>query len=368
MAKSIVVIPALNPDTRLCSLVNQLMYMQLDDIIIVDDGSTISRREGKDIFFELEAMGCVVYRHEKNLGKGAAIKTGISKAIETFGNNVEIITCDADGQHLPKDIKKVADALKKNPTSLVLGTRDFEGSNVPKKSKYGNKITSAFFYLTKKKKCPDTQTGLRGIPNCLLSLALEEQGKRYEYEMNFLSDAADMVDMVYVPIETIYEDGNKTSHFRPVRDSVLVYSRPLRFASSSIISTVLEYVLFIILSLIFGSGAFLAQSGSRMASGVVNFLLNKYWSFGSKRSGSKELIRYSILFGVQLLVSAALITLLSYVVSAIVAKLIVDTCLFFISYQIQRRWVFKKGDVVNERKIKAKKENAKGKIYMGGSI
>ena len=185
MAKSIVVIPALNPDTRLCSLVNQLMYMQLDDIIIVDDGSTLTLHEGKDIFFELEAMGCVVYRHETNLGKGAAIKTGISKAIETFGNNVEIITCDADGQHLPKDIKRVADALKDNPTSLVLGTRDFEGRNVPKKSKYGNKITSAFFYLTKKKKCPDTQTGLRGIPNCLLSLALEEQGKRYEYEMNF---------------------------------------------------------------------------------------------------------------------------------------------------------------------------------------
>lgn len=368
MAKSIVVIPALNPDTRLCSLVNQLMYMQLDDIIIVDDGSTLTLHEGKDIFFELEAMGCVVYRHETNLGKGAAIKTGISKAIETFGNNVEIITCDADGQHLPKDIKKVADALKDNPTSLVLGTRDFEGSNVPKKSKYGNKITSAFFYLTKKKKCPDTQTGLRGIPNCLLSLALEEQGKRYEYEMNFLSDAADMVDMVYVPIETVYEDGNKTSHFRPVRDSLLVYGRPLRFAASSLSSTLIEYIVFILMALTMGNTAFLAQSISRVSSGMVNFMMNKYWCFGSKRSGGRELVRYGILFVAQLLVSATLIEMLSYLVSAVIAKLIVDTCLFFVSYQIQRRWVFRKGESDYERKIIHKKQNAKTKIYMGSHI
>jgi glycosyltransferase involved in cell wall biosynthesis len=269
----------------------------MNDIVIVDDGSSKRIHEGIDIFFELEELGCIVYRHETNLGKGAAIKTGIKGAIEMFGDNIGVITCDADGQHLPIDIKRVANTLYDNPSSLVLGTRDFNKDYVPKKSKYGNKITSAFFYLTKKKKCPDTQTGLRGIPSCLLTLALEEQGKRYEYEMNFLSDAADMVDMIYVPIETVYEDGNKTSHFRPVRDSLLVYSRPIRFASSSLLSTVFEYVLFILLTLIFGSGAFLVQSGSRIASGIVNFLLNKYWSFGSKRSGSKELIRYSILFG-----------------------------------------------------------------------
>lgn len=368
MTKSIVIIPALNPDTRLCSLVNELKTLGMRDIVIVDDGSTKTIHNGRDIFFELEELGCIVYRHDTNMGKGAAIKTGIKGAMEIFGENIGVITCDADGQHLPIDIRRVANALNDNPMSLILGTRDFDRNNVPKKSKFGNKITSAFFYLTKKKKCPDTQTGLRGIPNCLLSLALEEQGKRYEYEMNFLSDAADMVEMVFVPIETVYEDGNKTSHFRPVHDSLLVYSRPLRFASSSLISTVFEYFLFILLALMFGSGAFLAQSGSRIASGIVNFLLNKYWSFGSKRSGSKELIRYSILFGVQLLVSATLITALSYVVSAIVAKVVVDTTLFFVSYQIQRRWVFKKGDVINERKITEKKENAESQVYMGSHI
>ncbi|MCR4611827.1 MAG: bifunctional glycosyltransferase family 2/GtrA family protein [Lachnospiraceae bacterium] len=368
MAKSIIIIPALNPDLRLCYLVNELKNLGLNDIVIIDDGSTKRVHDGKNIFHEITKMGCILHRHNANLGKGAAIKSGIKTAIKTYGNNIEIITCDADGQHLPKDIRRVADALKENPTSLILGTRDFSGENVPKKSKYGNKITSLFFRITKKKKCPDTQTGLRGIPNCLIPLALEEQGQRYEYEMNFLSDAADINDMIYVPIETVYEDGNKTSHFRPVQDSLLVYGRPLRYASSSLISTVAEYALFILLEMFLGSGAFFAQAGSRIFSGIINFALNKYWAFGSKRSGSRELIRYSILFGAQLLISATLITALSYVMSAVIAKIIVDTCLFFISYQIQRRWVFKKGATTNERKIYKKTKNAKGKIYMGHSI
>lgn len=368
MHKSIVIIPALNPDEKLCSLVRELAELNLRDIVIVDDGSTKSTYMGNDIFQKLEDNGCIVYRHDTNKGKGAALRTGIRGAIETYGNNIQLITCDADGQHLPIDILRVARELINNPTSLVLGTRDFSMENVPKKSKFGNRITSMFFYLTKKKKCPDTQTGLRGIPNCLIPLALEEQGDRYEYEMNFLSDAADMVDMIYLPIETVYEDGNKASHFRPVRDSLLVYGRPLRFLVSSLTSTVAEYIVFIVLALLFGSGEFLAQALSRMSSGGINFLMNKYWSFQSRKSGSKELLRYSILFGAQLIISATLIELLSMVMSALIAKIIVDTVLFLISYQIQRRWVFKKGDVVNERKIKSKKENAKGKVYMGHSI
>jgi glycosyltransferase involved in cell wall biosynthesis len=203
MLKTTILIPAYQPNENMVTIVKQLSEMGYTHILIVNDGSDESTH---GYFLRAEMYGATLLHHSRNLGKGAALRTGIRYAKEHFPNDIGIVTADADGQHLPKDIKRVAEALKKNPTSLVLGTRDFEGSNVPKKSKYGNKITSAFFYLTKKKKCPDTQTGLRGIPNCLLSLALEEQGKRYEYEMNFLSDAADMVDMVYVPIETVYEE------------------------------------------------------------------------------------------------------------------------------------------------------------------
>ncbi len=368
MAKSIIIIPALNPDNRLCSLVQKLMNLGLRDIVIVDDGSTQVDQQEKNIFMELEIMGCIVTRHEKNLGKGAAIKTGIRKAVNMYGSDIEVITCDADGQHLAEDISRVAYELKKNPDKLILGTRDFSKDYVPKKSRYGNRITSAFFYITKHKKCPDTQTGLRGIPAQLIPLALEEQGDRYEYEMNFLSDASDMVEMVYLPIETVYEDGNKTSHFRPVRDSLLVYGRPLKFAASSLSSTLIEYIVFILMALTLGNIAFLAQSISRVSSGMVNFMMNKYWCFGSKRSGGRELVRYGILFVAQLLVSATLIEMLSYLMSAVIAKLIVDTCLFFVSYQIQRRWVFRKGEADYERKIIHKKQNAKTKIYMGSHI
>jgi len=62
-----------------------------------------------------------------------------------------------------------------------------------------------------------------------LELALSEEGSRYEYEMNYLMDAVHFAPVKYVPIETVYEDDNRASHFRPVVDSCRIYSRFLRF-------------------------------------------------------------------------------------------------------------------------------------------
>ena len=88
-------------------------------------------------------------------------------------------------------------------------------------------ITSTLFKFGTGIACSDTQTGLRGIPPRLVPLALSTEGDRYEYEMNFLVEAVKTAPLVMIPIETVYENGNAGSHFRPVRDSLLIYRDPL---------------------------------------------------------------------------------------------------------------------------------------------
>ncbi len=346
MTRIVVVIPAFKPDKSLIQLLKDLKEIGFERIVVVDDGSGKAYEE---IFQKAERLNCYIAVHAENRGKGAALKTGIQKAIDCFGNENSYITADADGQHLPKDIKKVADTLENNPDSLILGTRDFSKGNVPWKSLCGNRITSVFFRLTNGVSCPDTQTGLRGIPSKLEKLALTEEGSRYEYEMNFLTDASKSAPLYFVPIQTVYRDGNKSSHFRPIADSARIYGRFLRFIASSLTGAAVDYLIFSILILLLAmpqtEEIFLATVIARIVSGIVNFILNKHRTFHSRMPVGPEAARYLTLFIVQMCASAGLVSLFTLLLPAAASKLIVDTCLFFISFVIQKNWVFRKGEV-----------------------
>ena len=221
---NVIIIPAYAPDEKLIGLLEALERSGLTRIVVTDDGSG---PEYTPVFIRAGELGCVVVRHQHNLGKGAAIKTGIEKAVREFGPGIGIITADADGQHLPQDIIRISDALTAYRDHLILGVRDFSGENVPIRSAFGNRITSALFRFGTGITCSDTQTGLRGIPPKLVPLALSTEGDRYEYEMNFLVEAVKETPLIMIPIETVYEDGNAGSHFRTVRDSLLIYRAPL---------------------------------------------------------------------------------------------------------------------------------------------
>lgn len=346
MQTPVVIIPALTPDNNLVSLVGRLREEGLS-IIVVDDGSG---SEYAEIFQRVEKAGCVVVHHSQNLGKGMAIKTGIREGMARYGSGNAYITADADGQHLPEDIRKVAQEMACRPDALVLGTRQFDTGEVPFRSRVGNRVTSAVFRLASGISCPDTQTGLRGIPAALEQLALSVEGDRYDYEMNFLSDAARVAPFVFVPIRTVYYDGNRASHFRPLTDSVRVYGRFLRFTIASLAGAAVDYLLFYLLSRILilpqVRMIFAATAIARLGSGLVNFLLNRFFSFQSKKPMGGEMLRYTILFFAQMGASAALVALLSRLpIPLLVAKLIVDTGLFVVSYIIQKNWVFRKGRV-----------------------
>ena len=208
-----IIIPVLNPTSRLVTLTNELIKNKFNDIVVVDDGST---NDYKSIYKKLNKNIRIKY-HSVNLGKGAAIKTGI-KNIKTDA----YITVDADLQHSVNDIIKIREELKNN--DVVIGQRNFSLDNVPFKSKFGNKFSSIMYALKTRKKCTDTQSGLRGINIKYKKEMLNIKGNRYDYEMNQLFYfAKNNIDVKYINMETIYEKGNPTSHFNALKDSYLVH-------------------------------------------------------------------------------------------------------------------------------------------------
>lgn len=341
-----ILIPSLDPNEALVRLTEALISGGADKIILIDDGSSAQSRP---FFDRCAGLGCTVVRHAVNQGKGAAIRTGLRAAMEQYPDLCGVVTADGDGQHAVTDILRVAHETEHRPDHIILGTRDFSGPDIPSRSRFGNRFTSLFFRLSTGIACPDTQTGLRGIPSAFFAFALSIPGSRYEYEMNFLFTAAqNKLPLYYLPIQTIYEDGNQTSHFRPIVDSARIYAMPLRFAAASLSSFVVDIALFALFSFLLPSRtarAILAATiAARICSGVFNFTLNRNWSFGSREEDWKaQGIRYLILFLCQMLASGGLVALLSFLpLPLTVVKILVDTFLFCISYFIQRNWVFRK--------------------------
>jgi len=357
--KSAILIPAYCPEQSLVKTATRLVDLGIGDLMIVDDGSGPAYHE---IFEELRLCGCHVAVHEVNRGKGAAIRTGITSLLALDPDLDCIITADADGQHRPVDIVRICDeASSKNGAfaPLILGTRDFSGDQVPRRSRFGNRFSSFYFKCSTGKICPDTQTGLRAIPRRLFRLALDTPGDRYDYEMNFLMAAAretpadagpSFEPLAFVPIAAVYEEKNRSSHFRPIVDSFRVYKTPLKYICASLISAAVDLTIFTILAKMgqaAASGIFLATVGARVISGIVNFSLNRRWSFSANRavqgSAGKQGIRYFTLFISQMLASWALVTAFSFLpLSLTGVKVIVDTLLAVVSFFMQQNWVFRR--------------------------
>ena len=258
----LIVIPALNPGSGLTEYIDSLKERGYKNILVVDDGS---RDEFRPVFDEVEGKGCRVLRHDVNLGKGRALKDAMKYYMDSIaredskedGDPAEcpgkdpgsggIITVDSDGQHTVEDVEKVACAMTSSPEALILGARDFDNSYVPPKSKFGNKCTYYVMKLFIGGNIHDTQTGLRGIPNDLIERFSLLSGDRFEYETVMLIDAIRSgCEIIEVPIKTVYINDNSETHFRPIKDSVRIYSIILgtffKYMLSSLSSFVVDYV------------------------------------------------------------------------------------------------------------------------------
>lgn len=337
----VVLIPAYKPDERLITLTKELIDNQLD-VLLVDDGGGETFRH---IFDACRKLGAEVAVHAVNMGKGRALKTGINAAMIKWPDMAGIVTADADGQHTPKDIVRLIDALREHPDKLVLGSRAFTG-NVPKKSLWGNKITRTVYALVSGVRVGDTQTGLRALPRCALAAMARIDGERYEYEMNVLLKLRDMnIGVFEAPIETIYIDDNAGSHFNPVRDAIKIYmvifKHLFMYLFSSGFSTVVDWALFLLFRCL-NLSLLLSYAFARLVSSQVNYRMNKHAVFGG-RGGKYSMVKYYALCVMQGAIGAGLVEFLPTVlpIAGEVLKIPVDIVLFMLSYMIQRDYVFK---------------------------
>ena len=304
----VAVIPSLNPDKKLIDTVHGLVETGFTDIILVDDGS---REECQSTFRTLENLPeCQVLHHDTNRGKGCALKTAFSYYLTHFDQEkyCGVVTADADGQHLPKDIRKTAQALVECCGGIYLGSRDFDEKEVPFKSRNGNKITTYVFYLLYGKLIHDTQTGLRAISNDFLTHCVKIRGDRFEYEIRMLVDAVTQnIYIQEVPIQTVYFNDNRETHFHPVMDSLRIYrvmlGTFLRFTGSGLLCMLLDQGLFAVFQwLLFAAmkpawSIPLSTLLARAISSYLNFTLNRSIVFEKDRRQSAFFRYYELCIG-----------------------------------------------------------------------
>jgi glycosyltransferase involved in cell wall biosynthesis len=384
----IVVIPAYEPDEKLLGVLSDFTEHTSFPIVVVNDGSSDACRSVFDAVKEYSRV--TLLTHEKNRGKGAALKTAFAYIADSFPDTEGVLTVDADGQHLLHDCMNVCAAYDANPNLLITGSRRFKGK-VPLRSRIGNSITRGVFRLTTGKRIYDTQTGLRAFAAKRIPEMLALKGDRYEYEIHqLLYCCTNSTGVLEVPIDTVYIDDNSSSHFDTLRDSAKIYKvifkflgpTFLKFMSTSFVSFLIDFLSFCLIfygtiaafggfsiakemfsfqrevsqkwsetllalnPIVFvGGGSVLRMVSlvlARVISGFCNYLLNRRFVFAGSRK-DRNLLKYALTAVSVLLLNWLFIELFTRAgVPAWLANILSQLICYPISFMLQRTIVFRK--------------------------
>lgn len=224
----VVIIPTYNNAATLPHVVKEVR-LYCTHVIVVDDGSD---DETPRILKNIE--GIQVFTHNKNKGKGNALKTGLSQAIKQGFRYA--ITIDSDGQHYPKDISVFLAEIEQTPETLLVGARNLTAENMPGKNTFANKFSNFWFRVETGIKLDDTQSGYRLYPLRMIN-SMKYCTSKYEFELEMLVFSAwKGVKVRNIPVHVYYPpEGERISHFRPLRD----------FTRISILNTLLVSIAFL---------------------------------------------------------------------------------------------------------------------------
>lgn len=330
MENIFVVIPTLNPNIDLLDSFIQELKKEFTNILVYNDGS---REKYDDYFKKLSDDGVIVLKHCVNMGKGRAMKDAFNYLLNEYPDLDGVVTADSDGQHSVKDVKKCANLIKKNPESLILGCRDFDDKNVPKRSKLGNKITRCVLKSMVGVSLKDTQTGLRGLPKEVMLKLVTTEGERFEYETKQLIDTAyRKIPIVEYKIDTIYINENSESHFNAVTDSIKIYKLFSRFFGYTICYWILDLVLFMILY------HFIGNANSIMFSTIIARTISCIYKYSVKEKlayrGFKKMMLFIFISFVQMILSGAMVQLLAATftnTNVVLLKVIIDIVIYIVT-------------------------------------
>jgi glycosyltransferase involved in cell wall biosynthesis len=192
---------------------------QLDHVLVVDDGSA------DETAAEARKAGVEVIRHERNQGKGAAIKTGLRELLARGFRFVLIL--DGDGQHLPEEIPAFLAEANRCGAAFVVGSRMSDTKKMPWVRKMTNRFMSAQISRLCGQRVPDSQCGFRMMRNDVIPHMFCESNN-YEYETEMLLIASrEGFRIASVPVSTIY--GGEQSKIHPLRDTVRFFQLISRY-------------------------------------------------------------------------------------------------------------------------------------------
>ena len=329
-------IPSYDPDGRLISTVEELRAAGFRHIIVVDDGS---RPECRPYFDALEPLDCEIIHLPHNSGKGEALKIGFLTFLIQGWTDAGVVTVDGDGQHSGRDALRCACELLRHPKSLILGGRDFSGSQVPARSKSGNQAMTLLLNRLCGITLRDTQTGLRAIPASCLAAFSGIPGGRYEYETNMLLYCKrHHIPMVEVPISTIYIDSNAGSHYHPVLDSLRIGLSLCRYflaAAAGFLAGLAIFAYCMFCGTFFSLPAWvwiwLGAMSSCLVSGLIGFSAHHTDASQSGVDMQRESTRYSAVTALQGMLGGLLLSALHVTFPAVpllLAKAAADCVLF----------------------------------------
>jgi len=197
--KIYIVIPAFNEALSIEKVIEDLFEYGYKNIVVVDDASTDKTSKTVEIF------NIFLIKHPVNMGPGAAVKTGIDFAI-LDGADI-IVTFDADGQHLAKDISALVEPIISNKADISLGNRFLNNtSNVPIFKKIILKTGAALTFLMYGVLSTDSHNGLKALSRSA-ALKIDIKSNGWEYCSEIIEEIVlKKVKYLEVPVTVKYTD------------------------------------------------------------------------------------------------------------------------------------------------------------------
>lgn len=215
-----IVIPALDAADHLPSVLDQCVALDeswREIVIVVDDGSSdATSTVARDAGFR-------VVRHERNRGKGEALRTGFELALQE--RVAAVVTMDADGQHRPGEILVLLRKWQETDADLIIGSRGHLFEQMVRRRHLANRFSAKAISLFAGTRVHDSQSGLRLYTRRFLTeVDFESSGFAAESEMIVVAGRKGL-RIVETPIRLGFVDGVVTSHYRPVLDTLRIAGR-----------------------------------------------------------------------------------------------------------------------------------------------
>ena len=355
-SNAVIVIPALNPPSSFVSYAEALRRAGFSRIVVVNDGS---RTDKLPVFFKLKRLGVTVVDHPHNRGQGAALRTGFQYYLDHFqGQSDGVITLNADRQIPPSDVVRIASSLHNEQAmgsfALVVGTRNLEGKNVTDYDYNMGGVMKLLYHMLMGVRLNDPLSGVFGIPDLRVRQCLEIGSDGYAYATS-MTMSFEKIGFLQVPVSYAnYEEGVEPA-FRKIPDTIrilyTIFKKFIVYSITSVGASILDVIMFGIFHSITFRGNPMAIIYSticaRVISASVNYLLTKHFVFHFKSDSAQETTKsagaFFVLTAMQCICSALIVSAMKMLLggSAVGIKVIVDTTLFFVSYKIQHKYIFK---------------------------